>query len=94
MCPDDAILEGVVITAPNDCACATHKCALDDAFEKAELDGRTDLLATALCTELCSELMDEGVEKLHFYTLNTPELTRNICHALGVTPEIKLENVA
>ena len=67
---------------------------LDDAFEKAIRDGREDLLATALCTEICSTLIDEGVDKLHFYTLNTPELTRDICHALGVTPEVKLQNVA
>lgn len=58
---------------------------LDQAFDAAVRDGRHDLLATALCTELCSELVDEGVENLHFYTLNRPEMTRQICHALGVT---------
>lgn len=67
---------------------------LDEAFEKAARDGREDLLATALCTELCSELIDEGVDSLHFYTLNRPELTRDVCHALGVTPQAQLENVA
>lgn len=67
---------------------------LDDAFEKAERDGRTDLLATALCTEMCSELMAEGVDALHFYTLNRPELTRDVCHALGIAPRVQLENVA
>ncbi|WP_137699584.1 methylenetetrahydrofolate reductase [NAD(P)H] [Marimonas lutisalis] len=67
---------------------------LDDAFSKAERDGREDLLATALCTELCSDLIDEGVDSLHFYTLNRPELTRDVCHALGVTPRVQLENVA
>ncbi len=65
-----------------------------DAFDKAERDGRSDLLATSLCTEMCSELLDGGVDKLHFYTLNKPELTRDVCHALGVTPETRLENVA
>ncbi|SFD54870.1 methylenetetrahydrofolate reductase [NAD(P)H] [Roseivivax sediminis] len=65
-----------------------------DAFEKAERDGHTDLLAKSLCTELCSELIDGGVDKLHFYTLNKPELTRDVCHAIGVTPETRLENVA
>lgn len=65
-----------------------------DAFETAERDGRTDLLATALCTELCDELIQGGVDKLHFYTLNRPELTRDVCFALGVTPEVKLEHVA
>ena len=67
---------------------------LDDGFAKAARDGREDLLATALCTELCSDLIDEGVENLHFYTLNRPELTRNVCHALGLTPQVQLQNVA
>ena len=58
---------------------------LDQAFDAAIRDNRHDLLAKALCTELCSELVDEGVETLHFYTLNRPDLTREICHALGVT---------
>jgi methylenetetrahydrofolate reductase (NADPH) len=34
------------------------------------------------------------VEQLHFYTLNRPHLTREICHALGVTPRVALEKVA
>lgn len=67
---------------------------VDDAFEAAIRDDRHDLLATALCTELCSDLMDEGVEDLHFYTLNRAELTRNVCRALGVTPQVTLEDVA
>ena len=67
---------------------------LDDAFAKATRDGHEDLLATALCTELCSDLLDEGVDALHFYTLNRPELTRDVCHALGVTPRAQLQNVA
>ncbi|WP_456391100.1 methylenetetrahydrofolate reductase [NAD(P)H] [Profundibacter sp.] len=67
---------------------------LDDAFTKAIRDKRTDLLATAVCTELCSDLIDGGVEDLHFYTLNRPELTRDVCHALGVTPDASLQNVA
>lgn len=67
---------------------------LDDAFDKAARDNREDLLATALCTEMCTALIDEGVDKLHFYTLNKPELTRDVCHALGVTPEVDLRDVA
>jgi methylenetetrahydrofolate reductase (NADPH) len=67
---------------------------LQDAFEKAERDDREELLATALCTELCDALRTEGVDHFHFYTLNRPELTRDVCHALGVTPEAKLEKVA
>ena len=57
-------------------------------------DQRTDLLSIALCTELCSELVDEGVEALHFYTLNRPELTRDVCAALGIHPKVTLQHVA
>jgi len=67
---------------------------LDEAFEKAARDDRQDLLATCLCTEMCTKLIEEGVENLHFYTLNRPELTRDVLHALGVTPDVQLENVA
>ncbi|MGR3621724.1 methylenetetrahydrofolate reductase [NAD(P)H] [Pseudophaeobacter sp.] len=75
--------------------CGTHIPAwVDDAFEKAVRDNREDLLATALCTELCDDLMQEGVDKLHFYTLNRPELTRDVCFALGLTPKVAFENVA
>ncbi|MCL4108748.1 UNVERIFIED_CONTAM: hypothetical protein GTU68_049089 [Idotea baltica] len=67
---------------------------MEDAFQKARRDDREDLLATALATELCSDLIDGGVGHLHFYTLNKPDLTRDICHALGIMPEMRLENVA
>ncbi len=65
-----------------------------DAFEKAERDGREDDLALSMCTELCSDLIDGGVENLHFYTINRPERTRDVCHALGITPSASLEDVA
>ncbi|MBB5723106.1 methylenetetrahydrofolate reductase (NADPH) [Loktanella ponticola] len=65
-----------------------------DAFTNATRDGTTDLLATALATELCDELLTGGVNDLHFYTLNRPELTRDVCHALGITPKTQLQNVA
>jgi len=67
---------------------------VEEAFGKAQRDGREDLLATAICAELCSDLIDGGVDQLHFYTLNRPELTRDVCHALGVSPRIDLQNVA
>ena len=76
-------------------ACGTQVPAwLNDAFDKAIRDDRHDLLATALATELCSDLIEGGVEDLHFYTLNRPELTRDVCHALGVTPKVDLRDVA
>ncbi|MEO1704981.1 MAG: methylenetetrahydrofolate reductase [Pseudomonadota bacterium] len=72
----------------------TIPTALADAFETAERDGRTDLLALAHGTELCSKLVEEGVEQLHFYTLNRPDLTRDICRALGIPRQEPLRDVA
>lgn len=65
-----------------------------DAFDNATRDGNTELLATALATELCDDLITGGVDHLHFYTLNRPELTRDICHAFGISPKGQLQNVA
>lgn len=67
---------------------------LDDAFDAAIRDDRHDLLATALCTEMCDALITEGVDSLHFYTLNRAELTRNVCRAIGVVPEVAVRDVA
>ncbi|MEP3053043.1 methylenetetrahydrofolate reductase [NAD(P)H] [Ascidiaceihabitans sp.] len=67
---------------------------LAQAFENAVRDDRMDLLSIAQCTELCDDLMCEGVDALHFYTLNRPDLTREVCHALGVTAASSIRNVA
>ena len=64
------------------------------AFEAATRDDRVELLATAVATELCTDLIEGGVEHLHFYTLNRPELTRDVAHALGLAPATALQNVA
>lgn len=73
---------------------ASIPLVLRDAFGHAVRDGTEHFLATAVATELCSDLIDEGVDSLHFYTLNKPELTRDVCHALGIQPEVSLQNVA
>lgn len=76
-------------------SCGAHiPTALAQAFETAERDGRTELLATAVATELSTNLLDGGAEHLHFYTLNDPRLTRDVVHALGLAPEAALQNVA
>jgi len=54
------------------------------SFANAETIDAQDLLATAIATEMCDDLMQEGVEHLHFYTLNKPDLTYDICRAIGV----------
>lgn len=67
---------------------------IDEAFDKAKRDGHETLYATALCTDMCDKLLAEGVEHLHFYTLNRGQMTRDVCHALGIQPDVRLENVA
>ena len=57
-------------------------------------DGREDLLALTQCTVLCDRLINEGVEELHFYTLNRPQMTRDVCEALGIVPKASLQKVA
>ena len=75
--------------------CGAHVPArLDEAFYMAARDGRESLLALTHCTTLCTRLIEEGVQDLHFYTLNRPHLTREVCHALGVTAPVALEKVA
>jgi methylenetetrahydrofolate reductase (NADPH) len=67
---------------------------LDEAFATAARDGREDLLALTQCTALCDRLVQGGVEDLHFYTLNRPDLTREVVRALGIAPDVALEKVA
>lgn len=56
---------------------------MDKAFRNAQTESEARLLSTALCTEICDDLLCEGVEDLHFYTLNDPSLTQDVCRALG-----------
>ena len=63
------------------------------AFENAERDGATELLAVAMATSLCDRLIEGGAEHLHFYTLNKPQLSRDVCLALGLG-EARLRAVA
>ena len=57
------------------------------AFDNAEDTGSQDLLATAIATEQCDDLLDNGVEHLHFYTLNKADMVFDVCRALGVAPQ-------
>jgi len=63
-------------------------------FDKAVRNGDEKLLAVAICSELCTRLVEGGAESLHFYTLNRPGLTRDVCRALGLEPEAALRKVA
>ncbi|MEL7092793.1 MAG: methylenetetrahydrofolate reductase [Pseudomonadota bacterium] len=57
---------------------------IETAFDRAEREDRADLFALTHCTDLCTDLIEEGVETLHFYTLNRPALTLRVCRALGL----------
>ena len=41
-------------------------------------------LGIELAVDLCEKLMAEGVNQLHFYTLNIPSLTFEVAHQLGL----------
>lgn len=43
-------------------------------------------VAVSVATEQCRQLLAQGVDHLHFYTLNRADLTGAICHLLGLRP--------
>jgi len=54
-------------------------------FEGLDDDPDTRRLISGwIAIEQCRRLMAHGVRNFHFYTLNRAELTRAICHALGI----------
>lgn len=63
-------------------------------FDVAARDDRADLFAIAQAAELADRLVEEGCAHLHFYTLNRPDLTRDVCVALGVELKTPLCRVA
>ncbi len=65
----------------------------EDAFAAAGKDGEAQL-ALDVCVRLCERLVAEGVDRLHFYTLNKPELVLKVCAALGVTAKRDMSQVA
>jgi len=67
---------------------------MDEQFTRAGAEGREEELSRQVCVDLCRRLMAEGVEDLHFYTLNKPTLSRDICAELGVHPQGAVEAVA
>lgn len=69
------------------------RCGIDvpaflvEAFAHAERDDTTELLATSVAAEMCDDLLAEGVEHLHFYTLNRARLTSRVCTLLNLDGE-------
>ncbi|MFB9221421.1 methylenetetrahydrofolate reductase [NAD(P)H] [Paracoccus cavernae] len=65
----------------------------DEAFARAGKEGEASL-ALDLCIDLSEKLIAGGVDRLHFYTLNKPDLTTKVCAALGIVPNPGLNKVA
>lgn len=64
---------------------------MEKAYANAETEDQHDLLSVSICAEQCDELISEGVEGLHLYTMNKPDLPYQVCRALGVEPaELKV----
>lgn len=65
----------------------------EDAFAAAGPEGEA-ALALDVCVKLCESLVSGGVDKLHFYTLNKPDLVQKVCAGLGIEPKAALSRVA
>ncbi len=53
------------------------------AFGRVETEADAHLLSVSIACEQMDALIAEGVEHLHVYTLNNPDLTFDVCRALG-----------
>ena len=73
---------------------ASIPASLDAEFAMAKRNNVEDILSVVVATDLCADLIAEGVDAFHFYTLNKPHLTRDVCLALGIEPDNQLELVA
>lgn len=62
---------------------ATLPPSLTRKFKATETRTEAEVLAEESAINLCLELLSEGVEALHFYTLNNPTLTARTLYRLG-----------
>ena len=61
--------------------------SLREAFEGLDDDpAARRKVAADLATDQCEDLLAEGVQHLHFYTLNRADLTSDICARIGAGP--------
>ena len=65
---------------------ASIPTSLTHEFSMAKRNDVEDILSVVVATDICADLMDEGVDQFHFYTLNKPFITRDVCLALGIQP--------
>ena len=57
------------------------------AYQNADDAEQEQLLSVAIATEQCDDLVQNGVEHIHLYTLNKPDLPTQVCAALGIEPQ-------
>lgn len=58
---------------------------MQDLFKNLDEHEETrKMMAAVVAIEMCRILHNGGVEELHFYTLNRSDLTKAICHVLGI----------
>lgn len=57
---------------------------MEKAYANASNEEEHDLLSVAICAEQCDGLIGEGVDRLHLYTMNKPDLPYQVSQALGV----------
>lgn len=58
---------------------------LIDLFDGLDDDPDTrSMIAASVAIEQCRDLYENGFRNFHFYTLNRADLSRAVCHALGV----------
>ncbi len=68
---------------------------LRDAFSHATTAEEKHLLSVSIACDMIENLRAEGVDHIHLYTLNNPELSYDICTALGLEPQLQnLDDVA
>ncbi|MEO1492581.1 MAG: methylenetetrahydrofolate reductase [NAD(P)H] [Pseudomonadota bacterium] len=65
----------------------TIKPQMARAYRNAKTEEEHDLLSIAICCAQCDDLIEQGVEHLHFYTMNKPDLPYQVCRAIGVEPQ-------
>lgn len=63
---------------------ATVPAWMDAAFENAKAADAEELLAVSIAAEMVDNLTREGADHVHLYTLNNPDLTHQLCQAVGV----------
>jgi len=56
------------------------------AYQNAESPEQEQLLSVAIASEQCDDLVTNGVEHIHLYTLNKPDLPTQVCQAIGIEP--------